>query len=185
MTHAVLGLGPVEERAPSWGPGLIALPFGLLQCPGAGEGPAAAPGGGPPGQQPAAGGEEEAGDARGPGAAAAEARPAADEGTGGRRAAQASPARRRPAFWAAASSPSLSRLLCLFFPGSACLLKSLPHEGRSEPPAVCAHFGSARRAWGCLRVPARLRRAHLSRRACILVAQRPLRFDSGLMARRL
>lgn len=91
MTRAVLGLGPVEERAPSWGPGLIALPFGLLQCPGAGEGPAAAPGGGPPGQQPAAGGEEEAGDARGPGAAAAEARPAADEGTGGQEGSAGQP----------------------------------------------------------------------------------------------
>lgn len=60
----------------------MALPFGpFLQCPGAREGPAAAPRRGSPGQQPAAGGAEEAGDAGGAGAEAAEASAAADEGT--------------------------------------------------------------------------------------------------------
>lgn len=101
-------LGPESECRPGpGGPSLGCCPVArphcsafrfFLQCPGAGEGQAAAPGGGAPGQQSAAGGEEEAGDARGSGPETSEAGPAADQGTGRGGGGQAGPACRGLAF---------------------------------------------------------------------------------------
>lgn len=89
----VLVLGDPWLGSCSAGRASLLCPFAfLVQCPWAGESPAAAPGGGPPGQQPAVGGEEEAGDAGGPGTETPEASSVADKGTGHGGGAQAGPA---------------------------------------------------------------------------------------------